>query len=74
MYFIREDFGPGQREVERGFLLRKRNFDEIDQAGFGAFVRPINYYKRNIDKTKGILEAMAKKNFDEIDRAGFGYF
>ena len=38
--------------------LEKRNFDEIDRAGFGAFVKRFP----------------AKRNFDEIDRAGFGAF
>ena len=41
------------------FGKKKRNFDEIDRASFGAFV------KRSPD---------IKRNFDEIDRAGFGAF
>merc|ERR1712083_228938 len=40
------------------FGKKKRNFDEIDRAGFGAFVKRFP----------------EKRNFDEIDRAGFGAF
>merc|ERR1711892_1489557 len=42
------------------FGKKKRNFDEIDRAGFGAFVKR--------------FPGPSKKNFDEIDRAGFGAF
>merc|ERR1712123_547856 len=38
------------------FGKKKRNFDEIDRAGFGAFVKR--------------FPGPSKKNFDEIDRAG----
>jgi len=46
------------------FGQQKRNFDEIDRNGFGAFL------KRNYGNGSGYY----KRNFDEIDRTGFGAF
>ncbi|XP_013787837.1 orcokinin peptides type A-like [Limulus polyphemus] len=47
----------------------KRNFDEIDSAGFGGFG------KRNFDEIDSAgFGGFGKRNFDEIDRAGFGGF
>merc|ERR1711892_1393770 len=66
------------------FGKKKRNFDEIDRAGFGAFVKrsPSGYRKRNFDEIDRAgfgafvkrIPGPSKKNFDEIDRAGFGAF
>merc|ERR1711892_82533 len=66
------------------FGKKKRNFDEIDRAGFGAFVKrsPSGYNKRNFDEIDRAgfgafvkwFPGPSKKNFDEIDRAGLGAF
>lgn len=49
------------------FGVSKKNFDEIDRAGFGRFV------KKNFDEIdRAGFGRFVKKNFDEIDRAGFG--
>merc|ERR1711892_1490766 len=64
------------------FGKKKRNFDEIDRAGFGAFVKrsPIGYSKQNFDEIDRagfgafVKRFPSKRNFDEIDRAGFGAF
>merc|ERR1712126_713730 len=64
------------------FGKKKRNFDEIDRAGFGAFVKrsPTGLEKRNFDEIDRagfgafVKRFPAKRNFDEIDRAGFGAF
>merc|ERR1711976_491114 len=49
------------------FGMSKKNFDEIDRAGFGRFV------KKNFDEIdRAGFGRFVKKNFDEIDRAGFG--
>lgn len=50
------------------FGTQKRNFDEIDRNGFGAFV------KRNFDEIDRNGFGFYKRNFDEIDRTGFGAF
>merc|ERR1719410_2524580 len=63
------------------FGKRKRNFDEIDRAGFGAFAQRAPF-KRNFDEIDRAgfgafvkrFPGPAKRNFDEIDRAGFGAF
>merc|ERR1712013_750920 len=62
------------------FGKKKRNFDEIDRAGFGAFVKrsPPGLDKRNFDEIDRagfgafVKRFPTKRNFDEIDRAGFG--
>eukprot|EP00092_Neocalanus_flemingeri_P031013 GFUD01033687.1.p1 GENE.GFUD01033687.1~~GFUD01033687.1.p1 ORF type:complete len:146 (+),score=51.20 GFUD01033687.1:50-439(+) len=65
------------------FGKKKRNFDEIDRAGFGAFVkRSPSPSKRNFDEIDRAgfgafvkrSPSPSKRNFDEIDRAGFGAF
>merc|ERR1711892_1212078 len=64
------------------FGKKKRNFDEIDRAGFGAFVKrsPSGYSKKNFDEIDRaglgafVKRFPSKRNFDEIDRAGFGAF
>merc|ERR1711874_444882 len=69
------DYGKRGFDAMSGltFGKQKRNFDEIDRAGFGAFV------KRNFDEIdrsgfEGFVKRpwFQKKNFDEIDRVGFG--
>ena len=51
------------------FGMEKKNFDEIDRAGFGRFV------KKNFDEIdRSGFGRFVKKNFDEIDRNGFGSF
>merc|ERR1711892_512888 len=59
-----------------GLTFGKRNFDEIDRAGFGAFVKRFQSpRKRNFDEIdRAGFGAFHKRNFDEIDRAGFGAF
>merc|ERR1712226_1648272 len=48
------------------FGKKKRNFDEIDRYGFGAFA------KRNFDEIdRAGFRGFHKRNFDEIDRSGF---
>merc|ERR1719153_512129 len=59
------------------FGKKKRNFDEIDRAGFGAFVKrsPTGLDKRNFDEIdRAGFGAFVKRNFDEIDKVGFGSF
>jgi len=66
------------QQVKRGldplsgmaFGVAKKNFDEIDRAGFGGFV------KKNFDEIdrSGFGRFVKKNGFDEIDRAGFGSF
>merc|ERR1719481_1549232 len=74
--------GPWKRgfDAMRGltFGKEKKNFDEIDRAGFGRFV------KRNFDEIDragfgrfvrspySVALVPKKRNFDEIDQAGFG--
>ena len=55
------------------FGKSKKNFDEIDRAGFGRFVkRPA---KKNFDEIDNVgFRGFAKKNFDEIDNVGFRGF
>merc|ERR1719153_193830 len=56
------------------FGKKKRNFDEIDRAGFGAFVKRFPA-KRNFDEIdRAGFGAFVKRNFDEIDKVGFGSF
>merc|ERR1712203_261513 len=51
------------------FGKKKRNFDEIDRHGFGAFA------KRNFDEIdRAGFNGFHKRNFDEIDRSGFRGF
>merc|ERR1712036_58095 len=51
------------------FGKKKRNFDEIDRHGFGAF------HKRNFDEIdRSGFRGFQKRNFDEIDRSGFNGF
>merc|ERR1711953_299915 len=51
------------------FGKKKRNFDEIDRYGFGAFA------KRNFDEIdRAGFRGFHKRNFDEIDRSGFNGF
>merc|ERR1719361_3133039 len=51
------------------FGKKKRNFDEIDRHGFGAFA------KRNFDEIdRAGFKGFNKRNFDEIDRSGFRGF
>merc|ERR1719331_3468871 len=51
------------------FGKMKRNFDEIDRHGFGAFA------KRNFDEIdRSGFRGFSKRNFDEIDRSGFSGF
>merc|ERR1712228_501167 len=51
------------------FGKKKRNFDEIDRHGFGAFA------KRNFDEIdRAGFRGFHKRNFDEIDRSGFNGF
>merc|ERR1712228_916080 len=51
------------------FGKKKRNFDEIDRYGFGAFA------KRNFDEIdRSGFNGFMKRNFDEIDRNGFSGF
>merc|ERR550539_704232 len=52
------------------FGVAKKNFDEIDRAGFGGFV------KKNFDEIDraGFGRFVKKNGYDEIDRAGFGRF
>merc|ERR1712226_1202973 len=67
-------FGKKKRnfdEIDRyGFgAFAKRNFDEIDRAGFRGF------HKRNFDEIdRSGFNGFMKRNFDEIDRAGFSDF
>lgn len=49
-------------------VLVKRNFDLIDGAGFGSFV------KRESGSTDTGIINNEKRNFDQIDGAGFGAF
>merc|ERR1711892_858166 len=66
------------------FGYSKRNFDEIDRAGFGAFVKRFpGPSKKNFDEidragfgafVKRSPSGYSKRNFDEIDQAGFGAF
>merc|ERR1711892_814431 len=58
------------------FGYSKRNFDEIDRAGFGAFVKRIpGPSKKNFDEIdRAGFGAFVKRNFDEIDKVGFGSF
>merc|ERR1719339_305326 len=64
------------------FGKKKRNFDEIDRAGFGAFVKRSPDIKRNFYEMDRAgfgafvkrFPGPSKRNFDEIDRAGFGAF
>merc|ERR1711892_779357 len=63
------------------FGKKKRNFDEIDRAGFGAFVKRFpGPSKKNFDEIDRagfgafVKRFPSKRNFDEIDRAGFGAF
>merc|ERR1712183_862494 len=57
-----------------GLTFGKRNFDEIDRAGFGAFVKR-SPSKRNFDEIdRAGFGAFHKRNFDEIDKVGFGAF
>merc|ERR1719270_1850273 len=52
-----------------GYTFGKRNFDEIDRAGFGAL------HKRNFDEIdRARFSAFAKRNFDELDRDRFSRF
>merc|ERR1712179_242222 len=64
-------------EEKRGYVAmsgltfgkKKRNFDEIDRHGFGAFT------KRNFDEIdRSGFRGFQKRNFDEIDRPGFNGF
>ena len=56
------------------FGKKKRNFDEIDRAGFGAFVKR-SPTKRNFDEIdRAGFGAFVKRNFDKIDKVGFGAF
>merc|ERR1719370_1548549 len=51
------------------FGKKKRNFDEIDRAGFNGF------HKRNFDEIdRSGFRGFQKRNFDEIDRSGFNGF
>merc|ERR1711936_765966 len=51
------------------FGKKKRNFDEIDRAGFNGF------HKRNFDEIdRSGFRGFQKRNFDEIDRNGFSGF
>merc|ERR1712179_762308 len=67
-------FGKKKRnfdEIDRhGFgAFAKRNFDEIDRAGFNGF------HKRNFDEIdRSGFRGFNKRNFDEIDRSGFSGF
>merc|ERR1719275_552772 len=67
-------FGKKKRnfdEIDRhGFgAFAKRNFDEIDRAGFNGF------HKRNFDEIdRSGFRGFQKRNFDEIDRSGFRGF
>merc|ERR550517_766832 len=67
-------FGKKKRnfdEIDRhGFgAFAKRNFDEIDRAGFNGF------HKRNFDEIDSSgFRGFRKRNFDEIDRSGFRGF
>merc|ERR1711971_1445275 len=67
-------FGKKKRnfdEIDRhGFgAFAKRNFDEIDRAGFNGF------HKRNFDEIdRSGFRGFQKRNFDEIDRSGFSGF
>merc|ERR1719460_2311937 len=67
-------FGKKKRnfdEIDRhGFgAFAKRNFDEIDRAGFNGF------HKRNFDEIdRSGFRGFSKRNFDEIDRSGFRGF
>merc|ERR1712037_185595 len=67
-------FGKKKRnfdEIDRhGFgAFAKRNFDEIDRAGFNGF------HKRNFDEIdRSGFRGFQKRNFDEIDRSGFNGF
>merc|ERR550517_667141 len=52
-----------------GLTFGKRNFDEIDRAGFRGF------QKRNFDEIdRSGFRGFQKRNFDEIDRSGFRGF
>merc|ERR1711935_824650 len=71
LFLLGEDQIPQKRgfDAMRGltFGKEKRNFDEIDRAGFGRFV------KRNFDEIdRAGFGRFVKRNFDEIDKAGFG--
>merc|ERR1719278_1705455 len=67
-------FGKKKRnfdEIDRyGFgAFAKRNFDEIDRSGFNGFM------KRNLDEIdRNGFRGFHKRNFDEIDRSGFRGF
>merc|ERR1712228_434169 len=67
------------------FGKKKRNFDEIDRYGFGAFAKRnfdeidrngfSGFHKRNFDEIdRSGFRGFSKRNFDEIDRAGFSGF
>merc|ERR1740124_553140 len=63
------------------FGKEKKNFDEIDRSGFGAFVKRFpGPSKKNFDEIDRagfgafVKRFPSKRNFDEIDRAGFGAF
>merc|ERR1711936_1181764 len=52
-----------------GYTFGKRNFDELDRAGFGSL------HKRNFDELdRAGFGSFHKRNFDELDRYGFGSF
>merc|ERR1719270_1197813 len=68
-----------------GLTFGKRNFDEIDRHGFGAFAKRNfdeidragfrGFHKRNFDEIdRSGFRGFAKRNFDEIDRNGFRGF
>merc|ERR1719460_1481745 len=67
------------------FGKKKRNFDEIDRHGFGAFAKRnfdeidrsgfSGFHKRNFDEIdRSGFRGFNKRNFDEIDRSGFSGF
>merc|ERR1712233_74873 len=67
------------------FGKKKRNFDEIDSHGFGAFAKRNfdeidrsgfnGFMKRNFDEfDRNGFRGFHKRNFDEIDRSGFRGF
>merc|ERR1712226_346279 len=67
------------------FGKKKRNFDEIDRYGFGAFAKRnfdeidrngfSGFHKRNFDEIdRSGFRGFSKRNFDEIDRNGFSGF
>merc|ERR1719507_1880892 len=63
---------PGAKrgyDAMSGLTFGKRNFDEIDRAGFNSFI------KRNFDELdRSGLRGFHKRNFDELDRSGFRGF